>query len=99
MRTAVLLLLLLVPAGAPAQQTSSPHTAEYCGDCHRAIYDGWKQSAHAAAMESRLFQDALKMADSEFGSEARKVWAAALAREPESKPLKATLERFIPDAK
>jgi len=31
--------------------------------------------------------------------EARKVWAAALARDPESKPLKATLERFIPDAK
>jgi tetratricopeptide (TPR) repeat protein len=31
--------------------------------------------------------------------EARKVWAAARAREPESKPLKATLERFIPDAK
>jgi cytochrome c-type biogenesis protein CcmH/NrfG len=31
--------------------------------------------------------------------EARKVWAAALAREPGSKPLKATLERFIPDAK
>ena len=31
--------------------------------------------------------------------EARKVWAAALARQPESKPLKATLERFIPDAK
>ena len=31
--------------------------------------------------------------------EARKVWAAALAREPQSKPLKATLERFIPDAK
>jgi len=32
-------------------------------------------------------------------SEARKVWAAALARQPESKPLRATLERFIPDAK
>ena len=31
--------------------------------------------------------------------EARKVWAAALAREPDSKPLKATLARFIPDAK
>ena len=31
--------------------------------------------------------------------EARRVWAAALAREPDSKPLKATLERFIPDAK
>jgi predicted Zn-dependent protease len=32
-------------------------------------------------------------------SEARRVWAAALAREPGSKPLKATLARFIPDAK
>ena len=32
-------------------------------------------------------------------SEARRVWAAALAREPESKPLKATLKRFLPDAK
>ncbi len=31
--------------------------------------------------------------------EARKVWAAALAREPDSRPLKATLARFIPDAK
>jgi tetratricopeptide (TPR) repeat protein len=32
-------------------------------------------------------------------SQARKVWAAALAREPDSHPLKATLARFIPDAK
>jgi tetratricopeptide (TPR) repeat protein len=32
-------------------------------------------------------------------SEARKVWAAALARQPDSKPLKATVARFIPDAK
>ncbi len=31
--------------------------------------------------------------------EARKVWAAALARQPDSKPLKATVARFIPDAK
>lgn len=31
-------------------------------------------------------------------SEARRVWAAALAREPDSKPLKATLQRFLPDA-
>jgi len=30
--------------------------------------------------------------------EARRVWAAALAREPDSKPLKATLKRFLPDA-
>jgi predicted Zn-dependent protease len=31
--------------------------------------------------------------------EARRVWAAALAREPDSRPLKATVARFIPDAK
>ena len=31
-------------------------------------------------------------------AEARRVWAAALARDPESKPLKATLKRFLPDA-
>jgi predicted Zn-dependent protease len=31
-------------------------------------------------------------------SDARRVWAAALAREPESKPLKATIKRLIPDA-
>jgi len=31
--------------------------------------------------------------------QARKVWAAALAREPDSQQLKATLARFIPDAK
>jgi predicted negative regulator of RcsB-dependent stress response len=30
--------------------------------------------------------------------EARRVWAAALAREPDSKPLKATIKRFLPDA-
>jgi tetratricopeptide (TPR) repeat protein len=30
--------------------------------------------------------------------DARHVWAAALARDPESKPLKATLKRFLPDA-
>ena len=32
-------------------------------------------------------------------SQARTVWAAALAREPDSRPLKATVARFIPDAK
>jgi tetratricopeptide (TPR) repeat protein len=31
-------------------------------------------------------------------NEARRVWAAALARDPESKQLKATLQRFLPDA-
>ncbi|HEX4387144.1 MAG TPA: tetratricopeptide repeat protein, partial [Steroidobacteraceae bacterium] len=31
-------------------------------------------------------------------SEARRVWAAALARDPDSKQLKSTLKRFLPDA-
>jgi len=31
-------------------------------------------------------------------NEARRVWAAALAREPDSKPLKATIKRLLPDA-
>ncbi len=31
--------------------------------------------------------------------EARRVWAAALARDPDSKPLKATIKRLLPDAK
>ncbi len=31
--------------------------------------------------------------------EARRVWAAALARDPDSKPLKATVKRLLPDAK
>jgi predicted Zn-dependent protease len=32
-------------------------------------------------------------------NQARKVWAAALAREPDAQQLKATLARFLPDAK
>jgi tetratricopeptide (TPR) repeat protein len=31
-------------------------------------------------------------------NEARRVWAAALARDPDSKPLRSTLKRFLPDA-
>jgi hypothetical protein len=31
-------------------------------------------------------------------AEARRVWAAALARDPDSKPLRATIKRLIPDA-
>ncbi|MBI3663387.1 MAG: hypothetical protein HY234_10105 [Acidobacteria bacterium] len=65
-------IFVLLPAAIPAQAQQSPTTAEFCGDCHRAIHDGWKQSAHAAAMESRLFQDALRMASTEFGEQGRK---------------------------
>jgi Flp pilus assembly protein TadD len=31
-------------------------------------------------------------------AEARRVWVAALARDPDSKALKATIKRFLPDA-
>ncbi|HYL83445.1 MAG TPA: multiheme c-type cytochrome [Candidatus Angelobacter sp.] len=66
-------LIFLIPATVFADQAKGPQTAEYCGDCHRAIYDGWKRSAHATAMESRLFQDALRMTESDFGGDARNV--------------------------
>jgi hypothetical protein len=49
-----------------------PSSAELCGDCHRAIEDGWKHSAHSQAVESRLFQDAMKMAEADFGASTRK---------------------------
>ena len=73
MHKSIAILLLLIPTGILADQTHAPQTAEYCGDCHRAIYDGWKRSAHASAMESRLFQDALKMTETDFNADARKV--------------------------
>ncbi|MBI3473452.1 MAG: hypothetical protein HY013_19015, partial [Candidatus Solibacter usitatus] len=51
----------------------SPASAELCGRCHRAIHAAWKTSSHAQAMESSLFQDALDMAEAEFGAGGRKV--------------------------
>jgi hypothetical protein len=49
-----------------------PSSAEFCGDCHRAIEAGWKQSAHSQAVESRLFLDAMKLAEADYGASARK---------------------------
>lgn len=74
MRTlaAVIVAVALVPASA-ADKLPVPASAELCGACHRAIEESWKTSIHADAMESRLFQDALASAESEFGPEARKV--------------------------
>jgi uncharacterized Zn ribbon protein len=65
-------LLVFYGTTALAVDLKPPSSAELCGDCHRAIYEGWKRSAHATAMESRLFQDALKGAEADFGIEARK---------------------------
>lgn len=73
MRRLLASLILLFPITVFADQSHGPQSAEYCGDCHRAIYDGWKRSVHATALESRLFQDALKMAEVEFNGDARKV--------------------------
>ncbi len=66
------LLLLSYPLGKETS-LATPSSAEVCGSCHRAIFEGWKKSAHAAAMESRLFQDALELAEAEFGSSTRRV--------------------------
>jgi hypothetical protein len=59
------------PAASPAMQPAS--SAEVCGRCHRAIFDSWKTSSHADAMQSTLFQDALQLAEGDFGAKARKV--------------------------
>ncbi|HEX6851277.1 MAG TPA: cytochrome c family protein [Candidatus Polarisedimenticolaceae bacterium] len=59
-----------IPSRAAMPQ---PASAEICGDCHRAIAEGWKKSAHARAMESRLFQEALRKAGEDFGTDAKKV--------------------------
>jgi len=57
-------------AGAELEPVSS---AELCGSCHRAIHEAWKESAHADAMESLLFQDALEQAELELGAGGRQV--------------------------
>lgn len=55
-------LCLLVPSlwAGPLRPMSS---AEVCGQCHRAILESWKESSHARAMDSPLFQDALQAAE------------------------------------
>ena len=72
MRRVTCALLVFYGTTALAVDLKPPSSAEVCGDCHRAIFDGWKRSAHATAMESRLFQDALKRAEADFGVRARK---------------------------
>ncbi|MBZ5596477.1 MAG: cytochrome c family protein [Acidobacteriia bacterium] len=67
----MLVMPLLLLALAPPAGLESPTSAEFCGRCHQAILGAWKLSAHAQAMESRLFQDALEVAETKFGSPAR----------------------------
>jgi len=69
----MLLPQMLLLAFASTGDLESPASAEVCGRCHRAIQESWKTSAHALAMESRIFQDALDMAEARFGDSARKI--------------------------
>jgi len=69
----LLVFLLMAAPLSAAGATRMPQSAEYCGSCHRSIEQGWKESVHSQAMESRLFQDALQMAQSDFGAHARSV--------------------------
>ena len=69
----VLMLMMMTLLFRPASAAQMPETAEYCGNCHRAIEQGWKESVHSQAMESRLFQDALQMAKTDLGPHARTV--------------------------
>lgn len=68
------LVLMASLAGglAPARGLEPASSAEVCGNCHRAIQEAWKNSSHAQAMESRLFQDALALAEEDAGPGARK---------------------------
>ena len=69
-----LLTCLVLAAGVTwAGPFEGPTTAEVCGGCHRSIYDAWVISSHAHAMDSRLFQDVLEMAETDVGASARRV--------------------------
>jgi len=74
MRIATMLVLSLAPTLAAAAATmSAPASAQVCGHCHRAIQQAWETSAHADAMHSRVFQDALEEVKDDFGPTARRV--------------------------
>ena len=74
LKSSYLLVFLLASTAISAMGAPEmPKSAEYCGACHRAIEQGWKESVHSQAMESRLFQDALQMANADFGAHARVV--------------------------
>jgi len=65
-------ILLMSASLGWSGELATPSNAEACGDCHRAIEAGWKQSAHSQAVESRLFQDGMKLAEAEYGAAAKR---------------------------
>src|SRR5215831_19565504 len=64
--------LYMAASGSWVADMTPPASAERCGRCHQAIFASWKSSSHAQAMESRLFQDALELAEADSGPEARR---------------------------
>ncbi len=71
LRDMVLVGMACLPVAAGTLEPAS--SAERCGACHRAIHEAWKTSAHAHAMDNRLFQDALEMAEADHGAAGRKL--------------------------
>lgn len=69
--------LFLLQVGAYCQSASSHlhpmSSAELCAQCHQSIVDAWKDSAHAHAMDSKLFQSALGAAEDQLGVSTRAV--------------------------
>ena len=72
MRTPSAVLIVLGAGAVWGADLEPMSSAELCGSCHRAIHEAWKSSAHAQAMESRLFQDALDLVESDFGAAAKR---------------------------
>lgn len=73
MKTEPWMLVALALSSAGAVELEPISSAEKCARCHRAIHEAWRSSAHAGAMESPLFQDALEMVEADLGATAKKV--------------------------
>ncbi len=95
MRGRAFLLLVLGSALAAGPSLGKPMEkgqltrSDICGECHRDIYDMWRRSAHAKALEDPIFQDAWRDTRSREGDAVSRVClachapAAEFARDPE----------------
>lgn len=73
MRETLMIWPVLLTGAVLGMELEPVSSAELCGSCHRAIHEAWKESAHAVAMESRLFQDAFEEAQRDFGASGGRV--------------------------
>ncbi len=58
--SAVMLLAMLASLSAATIENGQITSSVVCGTCHRDIYRMWRSSAHASAVESVVFLDALR---------------------------------------